>query len=168
MTLAEPQRGRPVLLPAESVYEPGGSAKWNAPVVSELPITNGVFVPARYTATVVAYGLSAHCGSDWMRITWQVGPSETTPRTPESVGTSAAVDVAEVVLATVADGHGANSQLGPERPTAEPSGQIFASIVHATPPLRGGAFAKRASVAHNAPPTTTTIPRMIKKYSFIR
>ncbi len=27
-------------------------------------------------------------------------------------------------------GHGANSQLGPERPTADPSGQSFASKVH--------------------------------------
>lgn len=30
----------------------------------------------------------------------------------------------------VAPGHSANSQLGPVRPTPEPSGQIFASVVH--------------------------------------
>ena len=34
-------------------------------------------------------------------------------------------------------GHGENSQLGPVRPTAEPSGQIFASIVHAVADGRG-------------------------------
>lgn len=38
----------------------------------------------------------------------------------------------------VSPGHGANSQLGPWRPTELPSGHIFASIVHATGSSLGG------------------------------
>jgi len=56
-----------------------------------------------------------------MRSTGQVGPRITDPRTPELAG-------------VVVVGQGVNSQFGPVRPTAEPSGQIFASIVQAFPP----------------------------------
>jgi hypothetical protein len=37
-------------------------------------------------------------------------------------------------------GHAANSQLGPVRPTAEPSGHIFASMVQAIPCSKSGDF----------------------------
>lgn len=35
------------------------------------------------------------------------------------------------------DGHGANSQFGPVRPTLEPSGQGLTSLVHPFPPPEG-------------------------------
>jgi hypothetical protein len=41
------------------------------------------------------------------------------------------VVVASEVVGAV--GHGANSQVGPKRPTVEPSGHILASMVHAVP-----------------------------------
>lgn len=41
------------------------------------------------------------------------------------------------VLSNYAPGHGANSQLGPIRPTYDPSGQILASRVHAVGPGQG-------------------------------
>ncbi|MFA6408088.1 MAG: hypothetical protein WCW36_01250 [Candidatus Paceibacterota bacterium] len=173
ITLAWPQSGSFVPLPAVIVYEPGGSAKWKAPVASELPIINGVLEPARRTVTVVAYGLSAHRGSGGSRSTGHVGPSDTVPRTPESYGKMpfalpavvVAVAVAVPVFVAVVVGHGANSQFGPTRPTVEPSRQNFASVVHATPPLRGGA--SRDRITQSAPASTTASPSMMRIYSFM-
>ena len=47
------------------------------------------------------------------------------PFTPEVIGV-------DVLVGAPTVGHSANSQLGPVRPTDEPSGQILASIVQAT------------------------------------
>lgn len=56
-----------------------------------------------------------------MRSTGQIGPRRTVPRTPDLYG-------------AIVVGHGVNSQFGPVRLTYEPSGQSFASMVHAFPP----------------------------------
>lgn len=110
-------------------------------------MTNGELEPVRLTTIVVVYGLSAHCGSGGLRMTGQVGPSETVPRTPDVYGK---------MLFPV--GHGVNSQFGPVRRAAEPSGQIFASIVHA---CSVGACTMRVLTIHNPPMTITTGMPMI-------
>ena len=61
-------------------------------------------------------------------------------------------------------GHSANSQLGPERPTAEPSGQSFASIVHAA---GLGALATRALIIHTPMATKTANTPISSAYRFI-
>jgi hypothetical protein len=71
---------------------------------------------------------------------------------------------------TYSPGHGANSQFGPERPTADPSGQSFASMVQDTslPPgagatgvgigCVGGRFIVGAGKeTHPAPRNTTAV-----------
>src|SRR3989344_4512433 len=58
-------------------------------------------------------------------------------------------------------GHGANEHAGPVRPTAEPSGQIFASIVH--PDSCGRCFSK--SMRPTAP--MSSIPAMMMADLFI-
>lgn len=158
------QRGSILLPPAVMVYEPGGSENSNAPVASEFPVAKRELDPVRCTAIVVAYGRSAHCGSGGMRSTGHVGPSEIVPRTPELYGKMLPPPPPGVVVVAVTTGHSANSQLGPERPTAEPSGQSFASMVHAFSPI--GACTKRVLAIHSPPTTINTIVPMIG-YLFI-
>jgi hypothetical protein len=69
----------------------------------------------------------------WQTISWQVPLPHSFLQAAEGSPVGAAGTEAEPC------GHGANSQLGPVRPTLLPSGQIFASIVHwVSPP--GGAL----------------------------
>lgn len=111
------QRGRIFLLaPGRMIYSPAGKATLNSPFSSELNFLITCVPSAVVTSSAVEYNLSAHCGSGGFLTTGQVGPRRTVPFIPP------------VILAA---GQGANSQLGPVRPTAEPSGQIFASCVQA-------------------------------------
>src|SRR4051812_34843475 len=108
-----------ILPPAAcSVYIPVGRENENFPDASDLRVAKTDEDPCLYTLMLVAYGLSAQPGSGGFRMTGHVGPSNTCPVTPEVAG------------GTIT-GHSANSQLGPVRPTADPSGQSFASVVHA-------------------------------------
>ncbi|MEK7535434.1 MAG: hypothetical protein AAB590_00240 [Patescibacteria group bacterium] len=69
------------------------------------------------------------------------------------------------MLVAVASGHAANSQLGPVRPTAELSGQSFASCVHAVVP--SGAFATRTFITQSAMPIVSMAAPVITAYSLM-
>jgi hypothetical protein len=71
--------------------------------------------------------------------------------------------VVATLLGAAAVGQGANEQFGPVRPTAEPSGQIFASVVHAWEPP--DEVLRKSSI----PTTTNTkiIAAAMSKYFFI-
>jgi hypothetical protein len=101
-------------------YFPAGTSTINVPSAFELNFFTVLVRSAVNSINCVARGFGAHCGSLGIRSTGHTGPSSTFPTIlPHDSATGSS---------TI--GHSANAHDGAIRPTEEPSGHIFASLVH--------------------------------------